>query len=379
MKKPVLAPIYFIILVDLLALMAIIPLLPFYAQRFGATTFEIGVLSASFAFFQLVASPYLGKLSDRIGRKPVLLVSQIGTFLGFILMLYAQNFTVLLLARILDGITAGNLPIAQACISDLTDEKERTKAYGKMGVAFGIGLILGPTLSGWLAQYDWTYPIYAASALSLLSIALTAAFLPPIRPVLSLSSSSSFFSLFSQKDLQKLFALFFFFALQFGYLMHGFALILQAHLNYGPSETGWIFGFTGCLGILIQGFLLGKLVALFSEKGLVTAAFGFSLIGYGLFAYSMELPWVLLGCTFFSTGNSLLRPTLTSLVTQTVGQTERGSALGVLSSIQSVGHTVGPLMSGIFLTQSSGTWGLVILGLCIVPLLFQKLTVSFQR
>ncbi len=143
MPRGPLIAIFLIIFVDLFALMLIVPLLPFYAQNFGANAMEIGFLGSAFAICQLVASPILGTLSDRVGRKPVLIFSQLGSLLGFFLMAGAKSLWVLFLARIIDGFTAGNMPIAQAVIADVTAPEHRARAFGLIGVAFGLGLILG--------------------------------------------------------------------------------------------------------------------------------------------------------------------------------------------------------------------------------------------
>lgn len=169
-------------LVDVLGLSIIIPLLPFYAEHFGASATVVGTLVSSFAFCQLIAGPILGKLSDRMGRKPLLIVSQIGTCIGFLILAGAQSLWMVFLSRIIDGATAGNLSLAQAYISDVTKPEERTKSFAVIGIAFGIGFLIGPALSGWLSHYSYTYPILVAAALSAGSVICTATLLPSVEP-----------------------------------------------------------------------------------------------------------------------------------------------------------------------------------------------------
>ena len=182
MKKSPLFSIFLIVLVDVLGLTIILPLLPFYAESFGATPAVVGMLVSAYAACQLIAGPPLGHLSDRVGRRPVLLVSQMGTFAGFLMLASARALWMVFLARIIDGLTAGNLTVAQAYISDVTTPENRAKSFGMIGIAFGLGFLVGPAASGYLAQFSHTYPILAAAALSLTSVLCTYFLLPAAAP-----------------------------------------------------------------------------------------------------------------------------------------------------------------------------------------------------
>src|SRR5438132_889859 len=182
MKKSPLLSIFLIVLVDVLGLTIILPLLPFYAESLGATPRIVGLLVSAYAICQLMAGPPLGHLSDRIGRRPVLLVSQMGTCIGFLILAYAHTLWLVFLARIIDGLTAGNLTVAQAYIADVTDAENRTKSFGMIGIAFGLGFLVGPGISGFLAQFGNTYPIFAAAGLSFTSILCTYFLLPSVQP-----------------------------------------------------------------------------------------------------------------------------------------------------------------------------------------------------
>src|SRR6478609_3293238 len=159
-----------------------IPLLPFYAEKLGASPSQVGWLVGVYALFQLFSGPLLGRMSDRVGRKPLLIVSQIGTLIGFLVTALAGTLWVVFLGRIIDGATAGNLSLAQAYISDVTKPEERAKSFGVIGIAFGLGFLIGPAISGFLAQYDYRYPIFGAALLSATSIATTWMLLPSVRP-----------------------------------------------------------------------------------------------------------------------------------------------------------------------------------------------------
>ena len=183
MTKSPLLPIFLIVLVDILGLTIILPLLPFYAEKLGASPLIIGFLVATYAICQLIAGPPLGKLSDRVGRRPVLLVSQAGTLMGFLILGVAQALWMVFLSRVIDGLTAGNLSLAQAYISDVTEPEDRAKSFGVIGIAFGIGFLIGPALSGFLSQFGYHYPVYAAACLSATSILATYFLLPSSPPV----------------------------------------------------------------------------------------------------------------------------------------------------------------------------------------------------
>jgi DHA1 family tetracycline resistance protein-like MFS transporter len=177
MNNKSLLTIFVIVFVDLLGFSLILPLLPYYAETFGANPTVTGFLVASYALAQLLGAPLLGRLSDRIGRRPVLLVSIFGTFLGFILLGAARSLWVLFAARIIDGLTGGNISVAQAYITDVSDEKNRAKALGMIGAAFGLGFIIGPAVGGLMSTWGYSVPAFAAAALSLVNLTLVFFFL----------------------------------------------------------------------------------------------------------------------------------------------------------------------------------------------------------
>src|SRR3954471_12714548 len=174
-----LLPIFLIVAVDVLGLTIMIPLLPFYAEKLGASPSQVGWLVGVYALFQLFSGPLLGRMSDHVGRKPLLIVSQIGTLVGFLVTALAGTLWVVFLGRIIDGCTAGNLSLAQAYISDVTKPEERAKSFGIIGIAFGLGFLIGPAISGFLSKFDYRYPMYAAALMSFTSIMATTFLLPP--------------------------------------------------------------------------------------------------------------------------------------------------------------------------------------------------------
>ena len=235
-KFPALAH-FAIVLVDIFGLTIIIPLLSIYSEHFGASPLEATLLVSVYALCQLVSAPLLGKASDRFGRKPLLLASQIGTFFGFILLARATSLWMVYLARVIDGATAGNISLAQAYISDNTEAKDRTKSFALIGIAFGLGFFVGPFLTGYLVHYGLSAPIYAASVMSAGSILCTTLLLPRARPPAvahdaNVGPGGQRLALFDWKAyapyftrLSGLLAQFFFYALCF-----------STHLGFAPAE-----------------------------------------------------------------------------------------------------------------------------------------------
>src|SRR5688572_26130282 len=206
------------------------PLLPFYAEHHGAGPLGAGLLVSVYAVCQLFGGPLLGRLSDHTGRKPLLLFSQIGTLFGFFLLAYADSLWLIFVSRIIDGLTAGNISLAQAYIADVTKPEQRTKSFAVIGIAFGLGFLVGPAVSGYLAQFNFRYPIYAAIALSATSIVATAVLLPAHKPVagvdrrLSILAWSTYAAYFRKPGLSSLLWQFFAYMFCFSLFMSGFPL-----------------------------------------------------------------------------------------------------------------------------------------------------------
>jgi MFS transporter, DHA1 family, tetracycline resistance protein len=363
MRRSPLLPIFLVVLVDVLALTIMIPLLPFYSQHFGASPFVYGLLLSTFSLCQLVSGPILGGLSDRFGRRPLLLISQIGTLGGLLLLAWADTLWLIFVARIIDGVTAGNLSIAHPYVSDVTTPQNRARAFGLIGVAFGVGFIIGPGITGLLSPYGYAVPVLGAAAMSALSVLATYFLLPadPPRPVddgaageppprrLGLLSWGIYLEYFRRPVLGRLLVQFFLFCFGFSLFVSGFALFAERRFTwhgqpFGPREVAAVFIFTGVLGIILQGGLLGRLVARYGERRLVIAGFLLAAVGYvGLgLAYSIAALAVVAAVS--SVGNGMLRPALTSEVTHLTGRREQGVALGLTQSLYSVAAIVAPLV-----------------------------------
>lgn len=349
-------------LVDVLGLSIIIPLLPFYAEHFGASATVVGTLVSSFAFCQLIAGPILGKLSDRMGRKPLLIVSQIGTCIGFLILAGAQSLWMVFLSRIIDGATAGNLSLAQAYISDVTKPEERTKSFAVIGIAFGIGFLIGPALSGWLSHYSYTYPILVAAALSAGSVICTATLLPSVEPHtlnqagpggkrLGVLDWRAYGQYFTRPELGPLLLQFFFFAFSFSMFVNGFALFSERRFTwrgkpFDAMQVGFILAWVGFLSIILQGGLIGKLVKRFGELSLVRSGFLVTAVTSFWLARVDSIGELLANTGISSYGSGVVRPAVTALITQKASKQEQGVVLGLTQSLTSVAAIVAPVVAG---------------------------------
>lgn len=357
MSKPSpLLSIFIIILVDILGLTLIIPLLPFYAESLGASPFIVGSLVTVYALCQFLAGPVLGRLSDRIGRKPVLMLSQVGTLAGFLLLASSKSLFMVFLARIIDGLTAGNISVAQAYITDVTEPTKRSTAFGLVGIAFGVGFMIGPGISGFLAQYDFDYPIYAAAVLSAMSILTTWALLPSGKTQAAHadgapSELTSAFAALRRPKLSPLLWQYLLFAFGFTLFFSGFALFAERRLTihgmaFGPKEVGYVLAFMGVAGAVVQGGLIKRLVERLGEPKLLRIGFVSMIIALTILGISNHLAVLALSILLLALGTALLRPSLLSLISQTINQADQGRVMGITTSLQSVAQILAPLLSG---------------------------------
>lgn len=379
-RRSPLIPIFLIVAVDILGLTIILPLLPFYAEKMGASATQVGLLVSVYALCQLFSGPLLGRLSDRTGRKPLLLLSQLGTFIGFLVLAYAPSLWVVFLARIIDGSTAGNISLAQAYISDVTEPEKRTGAFALIGIAFGLGFLIGPAISGFLAQYSYQYPIFAAAALSATSILATATLLPSTTPAaasdgrkLSVLDWGAYVQFFKRPELGPLLWQFAVFMMAFSFFISGFALFAERRYSFGPKQVGYVYAYVGFLGIILQGGLIGRLSRRFGDLPLVQWGFRLAAVGYAALAFAFGIPALLAVSAVSSMGSGALRPALTSLITQRTKRTEQGTVLGLTQSLNSVASIIAPAMAGMLINlQLLSTWAFVMAGFCAAGLFLQR-------
>lgn len=360
-------PIFLIVLVNFLGATIVLPTLPLYAQRhFNAPPELITLLQASFFMAQFVAGPFLGRLSDRYGRVPLLIISQIGTVISFIMLGTAQSLEMLFAARILDGITGGNIIVAQAYITDITPREQRTRALGLVFMAFGLGFIFGPALGGALAAFlGETAPFWAGALVSLLTVLLTSFMLREsltaaereARRAQSVKMRPA--DLAGNLPLVLVLLIGFGAQLSFSLFQSTFALFGEEVLFAGntPQQAnlgvGLLLTAIGVGQFFTQLVLIQRLVRRYGEHKLVIM--GTVLRAAGVLSLTVFVsPWLVgaVSLLIFAIGSGIMMPSLQSLATVTVIDEMRGGVLGVYQSSTSLGVIIGSAVGGVLFAQS---------------------------
>lgn len=364
MKNKQLLTIFIIVFIDLLGFGLILPLLPYYAETFGATPTVVGLLVASYAAAQLLGAPVLGRLSDRYGRRPILLVSIFGTVIGFMLLGVAKTLIILFISRILDGLTGGNISVAQAYITDITDEKNRAKGLGMIGAAFGLGFIIGPAAGGALSVYGYAVPAFVAAGLAMLNLIAVFFWLPESltaarRAEIAKRSSRASFSLsalwtaLNRPRVGPLFNIRFFFGLAFAIFQTVFALYAQYRFNLSAVQTGFVLTYVGVLSVIVQGGAIGWLSKKFDEKTLIFTSTILMAIGLLGWAIAPTIPVLLIIMIPTALGGGILSTVLNSALTKAVYPEEVGGTLGLSASLESATRVIAPSIGGFLLGQIS--------------------------
>jgi DHA1 family tetracycline resistance protein-like MFS transporter len=383
-RKRLLA-VFIVVFVDLLGFGLILPLLPYYADSYGATPFIVGLLGASYAAAQLIGAPVLGRLSDRHGRRPILLISIAGTAMGFLLLGLAEPLgkalagdsstatvnavilAILFISRILDGLTGGNISVAQAYITDVTDQENRARGLGLIGAAFGLGFIIGPAVGGALSAGErYALPAFVAAGIASLNWLAVLLWLPESltdeikaqmakRTERAILSVRELWRAMHRPRFGPLLHIRLWYGLAFATFTGVFALYTQYRLGMDSAQTGYILAYVGLLSVLVQGLAIGRLTKRFAENRLILGAVALlavSLLGWAL-APSVPLLLVVLAPLALAAG--VLNTVINSAITKSVYPEEVGGALGVATSVESFTRVVGPIAGG-FLIGALGAW-----------------------
>jgi DHA1 family tetracycline resistance protein-like MFS transporter len=345
MTRPLLV-IFLTIFVNLIGFGIIIPLLPFYAETFGASPIVIGLLFAVFSICQLVAAPVLGDWSDRYGRRPILILSLIGTVVSFVLLAVAHSLTMLFIARIVDGLSGGNISTARAYVADVTEPKDRARAYGLIGAAFGLGFIFGPALSGVLSKISYTAPIWAAAGLTLVAAAVAWLWLPETVHRARAGTGMPFRNLpemLRRPNLGRMLVIDFVYWFAFAIFQTTFSLFTARRFQFDASQTGYFFSAFGVLGAIVQGGLIRPIVQRLGDKP--TFILGLLCSVGGLVGATLTHSVTVFAATLvpLAVGMGFGHPTVSSMVSRTARGEEQGRVQGAASAVESLGRTVGPV------------------------------------
>jgi len=370
--------IFLIQFTEILGFSSVMPLIPILGIGLGLNAFQVGLILSIFSLCQLFASPITGKLSDRYGRKPLLIFSQTSTLVGFLLLGIATNVWILVAARLVDGLLGSNMTVTQAYISDVTTPKQRTKIYGYSSAVFGAGLIFGPVIGGVLLNVNFAAPFFFAAGVSLLSIILVLLFLPESLPKkenrLELKSRAIFpiketKLFFKSAEIRGVLIVFFIYSFGFFLFISTFSLFTQYQINATPQEITFYMAWIGVLRVIFQSVLINPILKRVSENTTLKLGIFAMIFTFAFLIFSTNFWIVFIPISFMAFGTGVIRPILTSKLTKMVKREETGSILGVNNALSSIAQIITPILGGLIL-QYLPTQTLPILSAIIFALIF---------
>ena len=367
--------VFLTVFLDLIGFGIVIPLFPFYVKSMGGSAKTVGFLLSCFSFTQLVATPFLGRLSDRVGRRKVILFSLAGNAVSMVLFALATKVSLLPLlfaSRVLAGATAGNLAACQAAIADVTTGDDRAKGMGRLGAGIGLGLVLGPVLGSTLSRFGMWAPPLGAAAMAVADLIAAFFMMPETRdPKRALESAAkiaapttsttdlppptaaSLFAILSQRRLVIVLFLYFCTFLYMTTMQVALALLAKERLGWGESEVGNVFGLFGVIMLVVQGVLITWIARKFGQVRVVTAGALMSAAGLTTIALAHHFAPLLAGLLLLGLGLGVTQPLLSSIASEYAGTEQRGAVLGFAQSAGGLARTVGPTLSG-FLFEGIG-------------------------
>jgi MFS transporter, DHA1 family, tetracycline resistance protein len=366
--------IFVTVFIDLLGFGIIIPLLPFYAEAFGASAFTIGLLGSVFSLMQFLVAPICGRWSDRIGRRPIIVGGLLASCAAYVALALADSLALIFAARIIGGIAGGNIPTAQAYIADITTGEDRAKGMGLIGAAFGLGFIVGPALGGILTRFGHSAPMWFAAALCLGNF-LAALFLLPESRHGNHERAS-----FGRLDLLKrarrhpgllgLLVVFFLLSTAFSGFEATFALFAAYRFGFTAETIGFVFALIGVVLALVNGVLVGRVVPRLGERRVIPIAIALTGLGILLVPFSATVLVLCIACATMAVGMGFNSPALTSAVSRVADPTEQGGMLGLAQSLAALGRIAGPAWGGLLFDRAGPTVPYVsaasIMGLALV-------------
>ncbi|PRP92615.1 Tetracycline resistance protein, class B [Enhygromyxa salina] len=332
---------------DMVGFGIILPVLPFHAERFGATPAAIAYLAAAFSLAQLVAAPLLGRLGDRVGRRPVLLLSIAGSCASMLLLAVANDLAWLFVARLCAGACGAKVPTAQAYVADRCAPERRAKALGRVGSAIGVGFVLGPAIGALLTTPSWpALPFVAAAGLSVCNWVLAFVWLPEARNARARPTPRGPRATLRRSPVLALIGLNLGLFVAFAGMESTFALLLEARLGWGASEVGLLFTLIGVTIVLSQGVVVGRVVARLGERGTLRVGLVVLSLGLAGLGAASHAPSLIVAACAVALGNGLVSPSLSALISQGTEPSRQGATLGLASAAASLGRVLGPVGAG---------------------------------
>ena len=343
--------IFLTVFIDLIGFGIIIPLMPFFAETFGAGALTVGLLSTSFSLMQFLFAPFWGRLSDRIGRRPIILIGLFGSFASYLLFGLATSLTVLFIARILAGIAGANIATAQAYMADVTTPENRARGMGLVGAAFGLGFIFGPAIGGFLSRWGYQAPFFFASALSLANFCAAWFVLPESHRAVGIEQQrltrlQALRAASTRPGVPQLLLIYFVVIAAFSAFEATFALFSEERLGFDATTIGYVFAYVGVVLSIVQGGLVGRIARRAGERHIIPPAILTLAAGLALIPAAYGTPMLLLATALLSLGMGFNNPSITALISRLSHADEQGSILGVSQSMASLARILGPVWGG---------------------------------
>jgi len=375
-SRATLPTLFSIIIVDLISFGVVMPILPFYAEKYGASPTDLGLLLAIHAALQFVCAPIWGRLSDRIGRRPIMLGTVAGTALAMLALALAPSLPWLFVARALSGVFAANISVATAYLTDVTEPDERTRWMGMVGASFGIGFLLGPAIGGILAPRGLAVPLFVAAGLAGLNFIYAAIVLKePARHELGAQAGIGRLEVLRNPAIARLTAVNLFFSLAVTQLEAMFAFFMLERFGYGAPQVAWILVAMALVMGLIQGGGMRRLAERFGERQLLLTGLALMCIGIGSVPIPGSVSVLMLPLMLSAVGRAIAQPPMMSWVSTLAGERERGSVMGTFQSAASLARVLGPVVAGLAF-EVSDAWPFRLASALLVCALAVGLTVK---
>lgn len=354
-NKPALSLIFLTVFIDLLGFGILIPILPSFAiKELGVDETAIGVAIAIYSFVQFIFNPILGKLSDKHGRKPVIVLCLFINALGYVIFAFTSSFIILLVSRIVAGVGGSSIAVAQAYIADVTTKETRSKGMGLIGSAFGLGFVFGPLIGGFLSKFGYMETGLGAAAFSFIAFIVTIILLPEsnlerskvVETKRRIFNIDAILKAFKNPNLAILISLFFILTFSFANIYGTFALLGIQVFGFTDLQNGYMFGIIGLSSAIVQGGLIGPITKFLGKKKVLIMGSFLIMVTLAIIPYAGNFLWLAVDSIFLSIGTGMLQPTLLSLISGVASEAEQGMTLGVNQSLSALARMFGPLWGG---------------------------------
>ena len=354
-SKTGLSLIFLTVFIDLLGFGILIPILPSFAiKELGVDEAAVGIAIAIYSFVQFIFNPILGRLSDRHGRKPVIVMCLLINALGYVIFAFTSSYLILLVSRIVAGVGGSSIAVAQAYIADVTTKETRSKGMGLIGSAFGLGFVFGPLIGGFLSKLGYMETGLGAAAFSFIAFIVTMILLPEshldrsefVETKRKIFNTDAILKAFKNPNLAILISLFFILTFSFANIYGTFALLGLQVYGFTDLQNGYMFGIVGLSSALVQGGLIGPLTKFLGKKKILILGSFLIMVTLAIIPYAGNFLWLAVDSIILSFGTGMLQPTLLSLISEVASNTEQGITLGVNQSLSALARMFGPLWGG---------------------------------